>query len=64
MLEEVQTSHTSEDGVMRDICDGDFVKHHPLFQQYPTALQFILYNDDIEICNPLGTAAGVHKLSK
>ena len=49
---------------MRDICDGSFVKNHPLFQHHPTALQFILYYDDIEVCNPLGSSAGIHKLGK
>ena len=55
-------NHTSSDAVMRDICDGSFVKNHTLFQRYPNALQFIIYYDDIEVCNPLGSSAGTHKL--
>ena len=47
--------HRSSDGVMRDICDGMCVKNHTLFQKYPNALQVIIYYDDIEICNPLGS---------
>ena len=34
------------------------------FSNHPTALQFILYYDDIEVCNPLGSSAGIHKLGK
>ena len=54
--------HRSSDGVMRDICDGMCVKNHTLFQKYPNALQVIIYYDDIEICNPLGSSAGNQKL--
>ncbi len=57
-------SHVSTDGSMRDICDGDFVKKHPVFRAHPDGLQFLLYHDDIEVCNPLGTSAGVHKLGE
>ena len=56
--------HKSCDNVMRDVCDGSYVKDHQLFHKYPTALQFILYYDDIEVCNPLGSSAGIHKLGK
>ena len=57
-------SHVSTDGSMRDICDGDFVKKHPVFRAHPDGLQFLLYHDDIEVCNPLGTSAGVHKFGE
>ena len=64
VLDEIQQTHESTDGVMRDICDGEYVKRHPLFNKFKKALQFILYYDDIEVCNPLGSSAGIHKLGK
>jgi len=49
---------------MRDFCDATFYKDHPVFKSHPEALQFVLYYDDIEVANPLGSKAGVHKLGK
>ena len=60
--EEVCCSHHSTDGVLRDYCDPNFIKAHPVFTTHPDALQFILFYDDIEVANPLGAKAGLHKL--
>ncbi|CAM1325909.1 Uncharacterised protein r2_g3484 [Pycnogonum litorale] len=32
----VQNPHSNHDGLMRDICDGSYVKNHPLFQKSDT----------------------------
>lgn len=37
---------------------------HPLFRQNPHALQIIAYFDELEVCNPLGGQAEIHKLGK
>ena len=50
------------DSYLADFCDGYLFKNHDLFQAYPNALQLILYFDELEVCNPLGSHAGVHKL--
>lgn len=47
---------------MKDFCDGSLYQEHPLFSTDPNALQIILNYDDVEICNPLGSKAKVHKL--
>ena len=60
--QEVCCSHHSTDGVLRDFCDANFIKAHPVFTTHPDALQFILFYDDIEVANPLGAKAGLHKL--
>ena len=60
--QKVSCSHHSTDGVLRDFCDGNFIKAHPVFKTHPDALQFILFYDDIELANPLGAKAGIHKL--
>lgn len=39
-------------------------KNHPLFQAHPSSLQLIVYFDELEVCNPLGSHSGVHKLGK
>jgi len=60
--EEIFQSHTSRDHVLRDFCDGSFVRQNKIFQAHKDALQLILYYDDIEVANPLGSKAGTHKL--
>lgn len=53
-----------KDGFLYDIINGSLFKSHPLFSVKPSAsaLQIILYTDEIEICNPLGLHASVNKL--
>lgn len=58
-----QHTHVSQGNLMTDICDGQYVKNNPFFQQNPNALQIVLYNDDIEIVNPLGTHVKKHKIT-
>lgn len=58
-----QNNHKTHDTLMRDICDGCYIKENPLFRRNPNALQIILYNDDIEIVNPLGTHVKKHKVT-
>ena len=49
---------------MSDFCDGELYHMHPLFSSDEQALQLLFYNDDIEICNPLGSRAKIHKMCK
>ena len=45
-----------------DICDGEFFKNDPFFVEHEDAIQIIIYHDAVEVCNPLGSHAGIHKL--
>ena len=47
-----------------DYCDGEVYKEHPLFSVDKRALQLVIYTDDVETANPLGSYHGKHKLSK
>ena len=47
---------------MRDYCDGSHFSSHPLFAEDTRALQIQLYYDDIDVCNPIGSKSGIHKL--
>jgi hypothetical protein len=49
---------------MRNFCDGELFEagHHPLFSINDRAIQIILYYDDFEVANPLGSKATLHKL--
>lgn len=46
---------------LKDIFDGEFCKRHPLFLK-EVSVPLLLYNDDCETVNPLGSKTGVHKL--
>lgn len=52
----------NREGYFYNFTDGSLFTSHPLFSQRPNALQIILYTDEIEICNPLGSHASANKL--
>lgn len=56
--------HTRSDGLLEDYCDGTQFKQHPLFCNHPKSLQIMLYFDEVEVCNPLGSKVNTHKLGK
>lgn len=51
-----------KEGFFQDIVDGFLLKSHPFFSEKPNALQIVLYTDEIEICNPLGSFTSKNKL--
>lgn len=59
---QVLRGHQRQDHLLSDYCDGTYYKSHPLFSADHTALQLIVYYDDVETCNPLGSRAKTHKL--
>ena len=56
------TNHGRRDEFLADFCDGSLFKNHPLFGANPEAIQLITYYDELEVCNPLGSHRGMHKL--
>ena len=61
----VTKSHVRNDGLLGDYCDASMYKRHPLFSNCDDGalyLQFIMYCDDVELTNPLGSSRGKHKL--
>ena len=49
-------------GNLGDYCDGSDFKCHPLYSSESRALQVLVYFDEVEVCNPLGTKVKIHKL--
>ena len=60
----MQTGHKRNDAMIADFCDCNIFKTHPLFLRDPSTLQLMLYYDEVEISNPLGTKTGKHKVGK
>ena len=58
----VLRGHQRRDKLIGDFCDSVSYSEHPLFSRDHQALQIMLYYDDLEICNPLGSKAKIHKL--
>jgi hypothetical protein len=56
--------HRRKDGLITDYCDGYAFSLHPLFSRDPQALQIILYYDEVEVVNPLGSKTSKHKVGK
>lgn len=52
------------EGILGDYCDGKKFKEHPLFSIDSSALQLILYYDELELCNVLGSRRKKHKIGK
>ena len=48
--------------MLYDICDGSIFQNDNYFKDHPDALVIILYHDELEVCNPLGSKAGIHKV--
>ena len=51
----------SNDDIMRDFHDGLFCREHGFFSD-PRNIRLLLYVDECEIVNPLGSKAGLHKI--
>ncbi|XP_074645846.1 uncharacterized protein LOC141902103 [Tubulanus polymorphus] len=54
--------YDSANEYLHDMCDGKFVKNHPVFIANRKTLSFLAYDDDIEIVNPIGTHTKKHKI--
>lgn len=50
-----------DDGVFQDFNDGELYKCHPLFSK-ELSVPLLLYNDDCETVNPLGSKTIVHNI--
>lgn len=54
--------HRCTEGVYKHFCCGSLYKNCELFKFQPHALQLQIATDDFEICDVLGSKAGVHKM--
>lgn len=59
---QVENTHQRRDGMIADYCDGQVFRQHPLCSRDPCALQIILYYNEVEVVNPLGSKTSKHKV--
>lgn len=63
MCKQVTNSHKDRcSGILGDYCDSEEFCKHPLFSKDGKALQIVLYYDELELCNPLGSRRKKHKI--
>ena len=51
-----------DENVFYDIYDGMLYKNDAYFSGKDHTLELIIYHDDLEVCNPLGSKTGKHKI--
>ena len=54
--------HKRVDNVIEDFCDSKHCSTHELWGSNDHALQILLYFNEVELCNPLGSSRKIHKL--
>lgn len=60
--EVLRPAYENAHGMLYDLSDGSILKHHQFFKNNSSGLQVIVYYDEVETCNPLGSSSGKHKL--
>ena len=55
----IADNHVSKDETLLSFNDSLLYKNCKYFTQKPDALQFILYYNKLEVCNPLGSKAAI-----
>ena len=59
---DIVNGHELDDELMRDFCDGQFVKNNNFIQQNSPCLQFLINTDSLEVVNPIGAHVKKHKI--
>ena len=61
-LVSVDPNNVSKTDVLSDSCDGKVFMSNTFFQENPSCLKLVLYQDAFEVVNPLGSAKKKHKV--
>ena len=63
-LKQKQTDpYFAEEGIYQDVRDGEFYKSNPFFSSNPEAVPILLFQDELELANPLGSGKTKHKIN-
>ncbi|KAJ8675919.1 hypothetical protein QAD02_011705 [Eretmocerus hayati] len=58
----ILSEQPSEDGILGSFIDGEIFKNHAFLQKFRHAIRLVLYYDELEIVNCVGSKTGIHKL--
>ena len=62
LLDYLTSDCSQSSDLLNNFCDGLVHHQHPLFSREKLSLQVILYYDDVQLCNPLGSRTTFNKL--
>lgn len=63
VLAEVLQDRLSQDGTIKDFCDGEYYRTNELYQEHSSSLQIELYYDDFTAANAIGSKSRSYKIS-
>ena len=63
ILQKNSNPYFAEDGVVKDVRDGKNFRENSFFQENPDAVPILLFQDELEITNPLGAGKSKHKFN-
>ena len=55
--------YSAENDVVKDVRDGVFFQQNPYFNENPQSVPILIFQDELEICNPLGSGKAKHKFN-
>ena len=60
VIEQIMHPPMCPSGILNDFRDGNILKNHPLFSEHDSSLQILLYYDEFEVVNPIGSHRKKH----
>lgn len=57
-----QVEHQCDDSIIKQFCCGKLYRSQEFFRLNPSAIQIQIAIDDMEICDPLSSKSGLHKV--
>ena len=61
--QKLEDPYNPEEDVIKDTRDGACFQENEFFQNNPDAVPLVVFQDELEICNPLGAAKTKHKIN-
>ena len=61
--QKMEDGYFPENGVYKDVRDGENFKSNKFFQSNPEAVPLLMFQDELEVANPLGSGKTKHKMN-
>ena len=62
IIQKNEDPYFHEDGVVKDVRDGSWFRENEFFVNNPDAVPLVMFQDELELCNPLGSGKTRHKI--
>ena len=61
--QKLSDGYFSEDAIYKDVRDGEYFKANKFFERNPEAVPIMMFQDELEVANPLGSGKCKHKIN-